>query len=148
MQRTSMQSLGIVIILISLVGYVPLALAAEKIIRVDGSSTVYLITEAMAEEFQQEKKGAVKVTVGISGTGGGFKKFCRGETDVTNASRPIFTKEMEACKENNIQYIELPIAYDALTVVVNRKNDWVKSLQVYFLPQKSPNYHKIVLEDT
>ena len=102
--------------------------AAEKIIKIDGSSTVYPITEAVAEEYQKAKK--VKVTVGISGTGGGFKKFCRGETDVQNASRPILKKEMDACKEAGIQYIELPIAYDGLTVVVNKKNDWAKSLTV------------------
>lgn len=104
------------------------ALAAEKIIKIDGSSTVYPITEAMAEEFQKSQK--VKVTVGESGTGGGFKKFCRGETDISDASRPISKKEMDACKEAGIQYIELPIAYDGLTVVVNAKNDWVKSISV------------------
>ncbi len=102
--------------------------AADKIIKIDGSSTVYPITEAVAEEFQKSQK--VKVTVGESGTGGGFKKFCRGETDISDASRPITQKEMDACKEAGIQYIELPIAYDALTVVVNAKNDWVKTLSV------------------
>lgn len=100
--------------------------AADKIIKIDGSSTVYPITEAVAEEFQASQK--VKVTVGESGTGGGFKKFCRGEIDISDASRPISKKEMDACKEAGIQYIELPIAYDALTVVVNSKNDFVKSL--------------------
>jgi phosphate transport system substrate-binding protein len=104
------------------------AVAADKIIKIDGSSTVYPITEAVAEEFQKAQK--VKVTVGESGTGGGFKKFCRGETDISDASRPISQKEIDACKEASIQYIELPIAYDALTVVVNDKNDWVKSLSV------------------
>ena len=103
-------------------------LAADKVIAIDGSSTVYPITEAMAEEFQKVSK--TKVTVGESGTGGGFKKFCRGETDISDASRPIAQKEIDACKEAGIQYIELPIAYDALTVVVNTKNDWVKSLSV------------------
>lgn len=102
--------------------------AADKIIKIDGSSTVYPITEAMAEEFQKAQK--VKVTVGESGTGGGFKKFCRGETDISDASRPITQKEIDACKEGGVQYIELPVAYDALTVVVNSKNDWVKSLSV------------------
>lgn len=102
--------------------------AAEKIIKIDGSSTVYPITEAVAEEFQKAQK--IKVTVGESGTGGGFKKFCRGETDISNASRPIAQKEMDACKEAGIQFIELPIAFDALTVAVNAKNDWVKSLTV------------------
>lgn len=104
------------------------AFAADKIIKIDGSSTVYPITEAVAEEFQKAQK--VKVTVGESGTGGGFKKFCRGETDISDASRPISQKEMDACKEAGIQYIELPVAFDALTVVVNSKNDWVKGLTV------------------
>ncbi|MDZ4212344.1 MAG: substrate-binding domain-containing protein, partial [Methylotenera sp.] len=104
------------------------ALAADKIIKIDGSSTVYPISEAMAEEFQKATK--IKVTVGESGTGSGFKKFCRGETDISDASRPIAQKEIDACKEAGIQFIELPIAFDALTVVVNTKNDWVKSLSV------------------
>jgi len=95
---------------------------AQATIKIDGSSTVYPITEAVAEEFQAAKKGAVRVTVGISGTGGGFKKFCRGETDISDASRPIKGSEMEACKAAGIKYIELPVAFDALTVVVNPKN--------------------------
>ncbi len=107
--------------------------AAEKIIKIDGSSTVYPITEAVAEEFQKISK--VKVTVGESGTGGGFKKFCRGETEISDASRPIKQKEIDECKAAGIQFIELPIAYDALTVVVNSKNDWVKSLSVSDLNQ-------------
>jgi phosphate transport system substrate-binding protein len=102
--------------------------AADKMVKIDGSSTVYPISEAVAEEFQ--KKTGVKVTVGESGTGGGFKKFCRGETDISDASRPISQKEMDACKEAGVQYIELPVAYDALTVVVNSKNAWVKSFTV------------------
>lgn len=102
--------------------------AADKVIKIDGSSTVYPITEAVAEEFQAAKK--IKVTVGISGTGGGFKKFCRGETDISQASRPILKKEMDACKEAGIQYIELPVAYDGLTVVVNKNNDFIKSISV------------------
>jgi phosphate transport system substrate-binding protein len=100
----------------------------EKIIKIDGSSTVYPITEAVAEEFQKMKKGSVKVTVGISGTGGGFKKFSRGETDVSDASRPIVKKEMDACKEAGIEYIELPVAYDGIAVMVNLKNNWVTTL--------------------
>jgi phosphate transport system substrate-binding protein len=103
---------------------------AADLVKVDGSSTVYPITEAVAEEFQKSKKGAVNVTVGISGSGGGFKKFCRGEIDICDASRPILKKEMEDCKANGIQYIELPVAYDALTVVVNPQNNWLKSLTV------------------
>jgi phosphate transport system substrate-binding protein len=101
-----------------------------QIVKIDGSSTVYPITEAVAEDFQKLKKNAIKVTVGISGTGGGFKKFCRGETDISNASRPILAKEMDACKETGVQYVELPIAYDALTVVINPQNDWAKTLTI------------------
>lgn len=103
---------------------------ADAIVKIDGSSTVYPITEAVAEDFQKDTKGAVKVTVGISGTGGGFKKFCRGETDIVNASRPILKKEMDDCKKTGIQYVEMPIAFDALTVVVNPKNDWSKTITV------------------
>ncbi len=103
---------------------------ADTIVKVDGSSTVYPITEAVAEDFQKLKKNAIKVTVGISGTGGGFKKFCRGETDISDASRPILAKEMEICREAGIQYVELPVAYDALTVVINPQNDWAKALTV------------------
>jgi phosphate transport system substrate-binding protein len=96
----------------------------------DGSSTVYPISEAVAEEFQKAKKNAIKVTVGISGTGGGFKKFCRGETDLANASRPITKKEMEICAAAGIRYIEMPVAFDALTVIVNPANTAVNSLTV------------------
>jgi len=105
-------------------------MAESKIIKIDGSSTVYPISEAVAEEYQKAKKGTVKVTVGISGTGGGFKRFCRGETDISNASRPIKDSEIEACKEKGIEFIELPIAYDGLAVVVNPKNTWVTALTV------------------
>ncbi|MFZ3115958.1 MAG: PstS family phosphate ABC transporter substrate-binding protein [Syntrophales bacterium] len=104
--------------------------AADRRVAIDGSSTVYPITEAVAEEFQKLHKGQVQVTVGISGTGGGFKKFCRGETDISDASRPILQKEIEACKAQNIEYIELPVAYDGLAVLVNPKNDWVKQFTV------------------
>ena len=106
------------------------ATSFAQIVKVDGSSTVYPITEAVAEEFQKSKKNAIKVTVGISGTGGGFKKFCRGETDVADASRPILKKEMDDCKAAGIEYIELPVAFDALTVVINPKNTFLKSISV------------------
>jgi phosphate transport system substrate-binding protein len=108
----------------------PVALGAGPIVTVDGSSTVFPITEAVAEEFQKDKKGAVRVTVGISGTGGGFKKFCRGEIDISDASRPIKKSEMEECAKAGIKYVELPIAYDALTVVVHPQNTWAKTLTV------------------
>lgn len=104
--------------------------AHAQVVKIDGSSTVYPVTEAVAEEFQKAKRGAAKVTVGISGTGGGFKKFCRGEIDIADASRPILKKEMEDCKAAGIQYIELPVAFDALTVVVNPKNAFLKSITV------------------
>jgi phosphate transport system substrate-binding protein len=105
------------------------AFAAPEV-KIDGSSTVYPVTEAVAEEFQKAKKGAVRVTVGISGTGGGFKKFCRGETDISNASRPILAQEMEACKKVGIDYIELPVAFDALTVAVSPKNNLISEITV------------------
>ncbi|MCP4364940.1 MAG: PstS family phosphate ABC transporter substrate-binding protein [Planctomycetes bacterium] len=98
-------------------------------IKVDGSSTVYPITEAVAEEFQGEHP-KVRTTVGISGTGGGFKKFSRGEVDITDASRPIKPKEVKFCEENGIEYIELPVAYDGIAVMVNPNNDWCDSLTV------------------
>ena len=104
--------------------------AEAQIVKLDGSSTVYPISEAVAEEFQKAKKGAIKVTVGISGTGGGFKKFCRGETDISNASRPILKQEMADCKANGIEYMEMPVAYHALTVVINPKNNFIKSMTV------------------
>ena len=105
-------------------------MAHADVVKVDGSSTVYPITEAVAEEFQKAKKNAIKVTVGISGTGGGFKKFCRGEIDIANASRPILKKEMADCKAAGVEYIELPVAFDALTVVMNPKNTFLKELTV------------------
>ncbi len=104
--------------------------AYAQIVKIDGSSTVFPVTEAVAEDFQKSKKGAIRVTVGISGTGGGFKKFCRGETDISDASRPILKKEMADCKAAGIEYIELPVAFDALTVVINPKNSFIKSLTV------------------
>ena len=104
--------------------------ALAQTVKVDGSSTVFPITEAVAEEYQIQKRGKVRVTVGISGTGGGFKKFCRGETDISDASRPISTSEMAVCAAAGIKYIELPIAYDALTVVVNPKATWVDQVTV------------------
>jgi phosphate transport system substrate-binding protein len=128
MQSKFVKALGIATLVAGAFSMPTAHAAPEKVIKIDGSSTVYPITEAIAEEFQKEKK--TKVTVGISGTGGGFKKFCRGETDISEASRPILKKEMDACKEAGVQYIELAVAYDALTVVINPKNDFIKSLTV------------------
>jgi phosphate transport system substrate-binding protein len=99
-------------------------------VTIDGSSTVFPVSEAMAEEFQKLTGGNVRVTVGISGTGGGFKKFCAGETDISDASRPITTAEIELCKTNGIQYVELPVAFDGLSVLVSPQNDFVSSMTV------------------
>ena len=98
-------------------------------VKVDGSSTVYPITEAVAEEFNSEAP-RVSTTVGVSGTGGGFKRFASGEIDVSDASRSIKDKEIKACTENAIEFIELPVAYDGLTIVVNKDNYWVDYLTV------------------
>ncbi len=98
-------------------------------IKIDGSSTVYPITEAVAEEFRNVQP-KIKITVGVSGTGGGFKKFSRGETDISNASRPIKKEEIKACQENGIEFIEIPVAYDGLAIIVNKENTWVDFLTV------------------
>lgn len=102
--------------------------AQAEIVQIDGSSTVYPITEAVAEEYQIATR--VRVTVGMSGTGGGFKKFCRGESSISNASRPILSEEVEACRAAGIGYIELPVAFDAITIAVNPANTWLESISV------------------
>ncbi len=115
------------------IGSVGSALAVASTLKgrvaVDGSSTVYPITEAVAEEFQKESPG-VRITVGISGTGGGFKKFTRGETDISDASRPIKSSEAEAAAQNGIEYVELPVAFDGLAVMVHPSNTWATSMTV------------------
>jgi phosphate transport system substrate-binding protein len=98
-------------------------------ISIDGSSTVYPITEAVAEEFQKIQPG-VKVSVALSGTGGGFKKFGRAETDINDASRQIKAAEDSLAKSHNVSYVELEVAYDGMAVVVNPKNDWCKDMTV------------------
>ncbi len=115
---------------VALIGLTAALGAHAQVVKIDGSSTVFPITEGVAEDFQKAKKGAVKVTVGVSGTGGGFKKFCRGETDISNASRPILAKEMADCKVAGIEYYELPLAFDALTVVINPRNPFLKQITV------------------
>ncbi|HKY01429.1 MAG TPA: PstS family phosphate ABC transporter substrate-binding protein [Burkholderiales bacterium] len=125
-----MKQVKLNVALVALLTAGALQTAHAQIVKVDGSSTVFPVTEAVAEDFQKSKKNTYKVTVGISGTGGGFKKFCRGETDVSNASRPILKKEMDDCKAAGIEYFELPIAFDALTVVINPKNSFIKSLTI------------------
>jgi phosphate transport system substrate-binding protein len=104
------------------------SVAALADVSIDGSSTVFPVSEAFAEEFQ--KASGKRVTVGLSGTGGGFKKFCRGETDISGASRPIKQSEIELCEQNGIEYIELPVAIDALAVIVNPENDWAECMTV------------------
>ena len=104
--------------------------AQVRTVQIDGSSTVFPVMEAVAEEFQKSKKNSVRVTVGISGTGGGFKKFCRGETDMSNGSRPILKSEIEECKKAGIDFYELPIAFDALTVAVSPKNNFMECVTV------------------
>jgi phosphate transport system substrate-binding protein len=103
---------------------------AQAVVRVDGSSTVFPVTEAVAQAFQVRKRGMARITVGISGTTGGFRKFCRGETDLQDASRPILKSEAQSCQAAGVQYMELPVAFDALTVAVSPRNTWVKSLTV------------------
>jgi phosphate transport system substrate-binding protein len=102
---------------------------SSALIRIDGSSTVFPISEAVAEEFQRANPNA-RATVGVSGTGGGFQKFCAGETDISDASRPIRPTEIEACKKSGVDYIELPVAYDGLAIVVNPKNTWASMMTV------------------
>lgn len=98
-------------------------------VMIDGSSTVFPITEAIAEEFR-EVQPRVRVNIGVSGTGGGFKKFVAGEIDINDASRPIKSKEASLAKEKNISYLELPVAYDGITIVVNKANTWAESITV------------------
>ena len=125
--KTTLRAAGI---LAALGGAWAASVQAAELIQIDGSSTVYPVTEAVAEEFQISSGGGVQVTVGISGTGGGFKRFCRGETDISNASRPILRDEMVNCAQAGVKYYEVPVAYDALTVVVNKQNDFVDYLTV------------------
>ncbi|NDJ18955.1 PstS family phosphate ABC transporter substrate-binding protein [Myxacorys almedinensis] len=112
----------------------PLARSRQQpppsIVRVDGSSTVFPITSAIAKDYNQNNEKDIQVNVAISGTGGGFKKFCAGETDISNASRPITQDEINACDRADVRYYELPIAFDALTVVVHPNNTWAKDITV------------------
>ena len=96
-------------------------------VKVDGSSTVFPITEAVAEEFGKMYP-RVRITVGVSGTGGGFKKYTLGEIDINDAARPIKGKEIKKTSKNNIDFVELPVAFDGLSVVVSKDNTWVDNL--------------------
>jgi phosphate transport system substrate-binding protein len=97
-------------------------------IKIDGSSTVFPITDAIAKEYNKTKQNKADVQVAFSGTSGGFKKFCAGETDISNASRPINAAEMKACDKNGVRFVELPMAFDALTVAVNPQNTWAQDI--------------------
>lgn len=99
-------------------------------VSIDGSSSAYPITEAVVEEFKASRRDAPNVTIGVSGTGGGFKRFCRGETDISQASRPITQEEIEACKAQGITFIELPIAFDAITIAVSKRNTTLECIRV------------------
>jgi phosphate transport system substrate-binding protein len=103
--------------------------AGTGLVTLDGSSTVFPISEAVAEEFQRANPGT-RVTVGISGTGGGFQKFCRAETDISNASRPISKSEIDACARAGVEYVELPVAYDGIAIVVHPKAGWASDITV------------------
>lgn len=124
--------LGLATLLFTILVTVNSQLTAQEteLIMVDGSSTVYPITQKIVENYQSNKEQPGIIEVNFSGTGGGFDKFCRGETDISNASRPIQLEEMAACNDSEVRYIELPIAFDALTVVVNPQNDWLDSITV------------------
>ena len=126
-------NLGMALTLVAVIGYADIASGQAAALRgkvvVDGSSTVYPITEAAAAAFRDDYPN-VNITVAISGTGGGFKRFSIGEIDISDASRPIKGKEFTAAKENGIQFIELPVALDGLSVVINKENDWVDQLTV------------------
>ena len=108
----------------------PMVSMAKDLIKVEGSSTVYPITRQFAEQFMAQQKEIAQIVVGVTGTGGGFRKFCRGKTDISNASRPIKAKEKALCRENGIEFLELPIALDAITLVVSKKNNWLQRLSL------------------
>ncbi|GET43940.1 PstS family phosphate ABC transporter substrate-binding protein [Microseira wollei] len=97
-------------------------------IKIDGSSTVFPITDAIAKEYKKTKQNKVEIQAAFSGTSGGFRKFCAGETDISDASRPINAEEMKACNQAGVRFIELPVAFDALTVVVNPQNTWAQDI--------------------
>ena len=126
----SLQLLALGLGMALLTFYNPLAAQETQTIKIDGSSTVYPITSKIVEDYQASLKQPVDIEVEFSGTGGGFDKFCAGETEINNASRPIQLDEMEACNNSEVRYIELPIAFDALTVVVNPQNNWLENITV------------------
>ena len=122
--------LGLAIVIFSINSPTTGLFAQTPVVTVDGSSTVYPITKLAGEAFEKETKGDVKVSVAFSGTTGGFRKFVKGEIDIADASRPILKTEMDEAKANGIEYIEIPIAYDALTIAVHPENTWAESIKV------------------
>lgn len=136
--KTKTKGFVVSLIALALLGFLvavisPLARSkqqAPQIVQIDGSSTVFPITQAIAKEYNQTDEQQLQVKVGFSGTGGGFRKFCAGETDISDASRPITPEEMKACAQAGIRYFELPVAFDALTVVVNPNNTWMQDITV------------------
>lgn len=122
---------------------------AKDLIKIEGSSTVYPITHQIAQQFMFAEGTQTQVVVGITGTGGGFRKFCRGRTDISNASRPIKENEKSLCKANGIEFLELPVALDAITVVVNKQNNWLEalSLEELNLVWRSNSEHQITSWD-
>jgi len=136
----------IVVAIVLMVAFVfALGCTERTLISIDGSSTVFPISEAVAEEFQLANPGII-VTVGVSGTGGGFKKFCAGEIDIADASRPIKQSEIEACEEKGIEYIEFVTAYDGLSVVVNPWDYFVDFLTIEELRNMGARKHCFKVE--
>ncbi|AKH36964.1 MULTISPECIES: PstS family phosphate ABC transporter substrate-binding protein [Nitrosomonas] len=129
LQVHNLKVLSVFILMSALIGSADIA-SAQPIVKIDGSSTVYPITKAIAKDFQVAKKDAVKVMVNISGSGGGFKKFCHGEIDIVNASRPILKNEMAECKNSRVKFVEIPIAFDAITVAVHPDNNWSTTMTI------------------
>ncbi|MCM1985266.1 PstS family phosphate ABC transporter substrate-binding protein [Lyngbya confervoides] len=130
MKRFTLIGVAIAAFTLAVVPSLEATAQSAKLIQIDGSSTVFPITEAVAEEFQAKNRGKINVTVGVSGSGGGFKQFCAGEIDIANASRPIKSAEMDLCKQNGIKYVEIPVARDALTVVINQNNPFVDMMTI------------------
>lgn len=130
-QRFGISFAGLALLGLSVALISPLARSKQhspQIVRIDGSSTVFPLTQAIVKEYNQENNKGIQVKVGVSGTGGGFRKFCAGETDINDASRPITQEEMKVCDQAGIRFYELPIAFDALTVVVNPNNTWANDI--------------------
>jgi phosphate transport system substrate-binding protein len=106
------------------------SLASRDYVQINGSSTVYLITQLAVKKFNDSQPGSVSIAVQQAGTEAGFRSFCEGKTDINDAARPILLREMDACKQNGVVYFEFPIAFDALTIAVNSKNNWANDITI------------------